>query len=352
MTVSLKSLIEGWEGIGVVSRYDQPTGSWIFIALHDDTLGMPTGGTRMKVYPSPALALQDAMRLAAGMTAKWAAVDLDFGGGKGVIAVPHILEGEERHGLLLRYGQLIESLNGSFGTGVDMGTTPEDMRVIKQATSRVHGVDPETGQTIDPGPFTARGVFAGMRAVVRQAFGTDDLTGRVVHIQGVGDVGAPLARMLKQAGARIVLSDLDTRRAESLAEALGNTEAFEPHTALEAPCDVYAPCAVGATLNAETIPELKCRAVVGSANNQLATREDADRLHERGILYGPDYIVNAGGAIAFGLRGRGIVDEQAIAQRIDGIDTSLTEILKESSASNESPVYAATRVVERKLGKK
>lgn len=351
MTVSLKSLIEGWEGIGVVSRFDQLTGSWIFIALHDDTLGMPTGGTRMKVYPGPALALQDAMRLATGMTAKWAAVDLDFGGGKGVIAVPHILEGEERKGLLRRYGQLIESLNGSFGTGVDMGTTPEDMQVIKESTAYVHGIDSETGHTIDPGPFTARGVFAAMRAVVRQAFGTDDLRGRVVHIQGVGDVGAPLAHMLKEAGARIVLSDLDTRRAESLAEALGSTETFEPHTAFEAPCDVYAPCAVGATLNSETIPELKCRAVVGSANNQLETREDADRLHARGILYGPDYIVNAGGAIAFGLRGRGVVDEDEIAQRIDGIDGSLTEILQESVASGESPVYAATRVVERKLGK-
>jgi leucine dehydrogenase len=261
------------------------------------------------------------------------------------------LEGEERKGLLRRYGQLIESLNGSFGTGVDMGTTPEDMQVIRRSTSYVHGVDSDTGQTIDPGPFTARGVFAAMRAVVRQAFGTDDLRGRVVHIQGVGDVGAPLAHMLKEAGAQIVLSDIDTRRAESLAEVLGGTETFEPHTAFEARCDVYAPCAVGATLNAETIPELKCRAVVGSANNQLETREDADRLHARGILYAPDYIVNAGGAIALGLRGRGIVDDDEIVQRIDRIDTSLTEILQESSVSDESPVYAATRVVERRLGK-
>lgn len=349
MTVSLKSLIEEWEGIGVVMRYDRQTGTWIFIALHDDTLGPPTGGTRMKVYPSPALALRDAMRLGAGMTRKWAAVDLHYGGGKAVLAVPRILQGEERVGLLTRYGRLIESLRGTFGTGVDMGTTPDDMLVISQVTSYVHGVDRETGQTIDPGPFTARGVFAGIRAAVKFAYGSEDMSERVVHVQGLGDVGGPLARMLKKGGAHLVLSDLDTRRAESLAEELGDTEAFEPHTAYAAPCDVYAPCAVGATLNAESIPELKCRVVVGSANNQLQEPEDASRLFERGILYAPDYIVNAGGAIALGLRSQGVTSQSEIHERVDAIGASLAEILIEASAANESPVYTAERVVERRL---
>jgi leucine dehydrogenase len=252
-------------------------------------------------------------------------------------------------GLLTRYGQLLESLHGTFGTGVDMGTTPEDMLTISQVTSHVHGVDRETGRTIDPGPYTARGVFAGIRAAVKQEFGTDDLSGRVIHVQGVGDVGDPLARMLKESGAHLVLSDLDTRRAESLAEELGGTEAFEPHTAYEAPCDIYAPCAVGATLNGESIPELKCRVIVGSANNQLQEPEDAGRLFERGILYAPDYIVNAGGALAFGLRNRGITADAEINERVDAIGTSLTEILTEASAANESPVNAAERAVERRL---
>ncbi len=351
MAVSLQSLIESWEGTGVVVRYDQPTGTWIFIALHDDTLGPPTGGTRMKVYPSPALALEDAMRLGAGMTRKWAAVDCDYGGGKAVLAVPHVLEGEERVGLLSRYGQLLESLHGTFGTGVDMGTTPDDMLLISQFTSRVHGVDRETGKAIDPGPFTARGVFAGIRAAVQHAYGSDDLSGKVVHVQGVGDVGGPLAHMLKAAGAHLVLSDLDMRRAETLAEGLGDTETFEPHTAYEAPCDVYAPCAVGATLNAESIPELKCRVVAGSANNQLKEPEDARRLFDRGILYAPDYIVNAGGALAFGLLNRGITVEAEINERVDAIGASLTGILVEASAANESPVEAAERVVERRLNR-
>jgi leucine dehydrogenase len=340
MAVSLKSLIEEWDGIGVVTKYDQPTGTWMFIALHDDTLGAP---------PSPAVALQDAMRLGAGMTRKWAAVDFDYGGGKAVLALKQPLEGAERVGLLTRYGRLLESLHGAFGTGVDMGTTPEDMLVISQVTSYVHGVDRETGRTIDPGPFTARGVFAGIRAAVKHEYGVDDLRDRVIHIQGVGDVGAPLALMLKEAGAHLVLSDLDTRSAESLAEELGGTETFEPHTAYEAPCDVYAPCAVGATLNAESIPELKCRVIVGSANNQLQEPGDADRLFERGILYAPDYIVNAGGALAFGLRNRGVTAETEVNERVDAIGTSLTEILTEASAANESPVYAAERAVERRL---
>jgi leucine dehydrogenase len=303
----------------------------------------------MKVYPSPAAGLQDAMRLAAGMTRKWAGVDFDYGGGKAVLAVKGQLEGEERAGLLTRYGRLLESLHGAFGTGPDLGTTPEDMLVISQVTSHVHGVDRETGRTIDPGPFTARGVFAGIRAAVKHEYRVDDLTGRVIHVQGVGDVGAPLARMLKESGAQLVLSDLDTRRAESLAEELGGTEAFEPHTAYEAPCDVYAPCAVGATLNGESIPELKCRVIVGSANNQLQDPEDADRLFERGILYAPDYIVNAGGALAFALQNSGITAEAEINERVDAIGTSLSEILAEARAANESPVYAAERAVERRL---
>lgn len=351
MTVSLKSLIEDWKGVGVVVRYDQPTGTWIFIALHNDTLGPCTGGTRMKMYPSPAIALEDAMRLGEGMTYKWAAVDVAFGGGKAVLAVPRPLEGEERTGLLTRYGQLIESLNGTFGTGVDLGTTPDDMLVISRATSYVHGVDRTTGSAIDPGPYTARGVLAGMRAAVRVAFGSDGLRGKVVHIQGVGDVGAPLARMLKDAGADLRFSDIDTRRAEALAEELGGAETFEPHTAYEARCDVYAPCAVGATLNAETIPELKCRVVAGSANNQLASLEDAERLHERGILYAPDYIVNAGGAIAFAMIGQGVTDEAEICERVDAIDGSLTGILAEAARVNESPVHAAQRAVDERLAR-
>ncbi len=349
MALSIKSLIESWEGVGVVMRYDQPTGTWIFIALHDDTLGMPSGGTRMKTYPSPAAALRDAMRLAEGMTHKWAAVDIPFGGGKAVLATAGLLSPGDRQGLLRRYGRLLASLNGSFGTGVDLGTTPEDMLVIGTETKYVHGVDPTAGTSIDPGPFTAAGVFAGIKAAVKHVFGSDTLAGRVIHVQGVGDVGQPLARQLKVAGARLILSDIDTSRAQTLAEELGTTETFEPHTAYEAACDVYAPCAVGGTLNSETIPELKCRIVAGSANNQLEAPEHAMQLHDRGILYAPDYIVNAGGAVALAMIGQGETDEARIMARVGQIGRSLSEILVEAASRNESPTYAAARVVAKRL---
>jgi leucine dehydrogenase len=349
MALSIKALIEGWNGVGVVMRFDQPTGTWMFIAIHNNTLGVATGGTRMKVYPSPAAALLDAMRLAEGMTRKWAAVDFNFGGGKAVLAIPKSLEEEERQGLLRRYGRLLESLNGSFATGEDLGTTPEDMAVIGQETTYVHGVDREAWTAADPGPYTASGVFAGIKAAVKHLFGTEDLTGRVVHVQGVGDVGEPLARELKEAGADLLLSDLDSKRAESLAEQLGQCETFEPHTAYEAPCDVYAPCAVGATLNKETIAELKCRIVAGSANNQLQEPEDAELLHGRGILYTPDYIVNAGGAVAFAMMSQGVTDQTVINDRVLGIGSSLAGVLEEARERNESPVHAAERIVARKL---
>ena len=349
MALSLKSLMESWKGIGTVIRFDEETGTWIFIALHDDTLGPPTGGTRMKTYSSAAAGLRDAMRLAEGMTNKWAVVDFDKGGGKAVLAIPRRLRGAEREGLLRRYGRLLESLNGTFYTGVDLGTSPQDMRLIAEETEFVHGVDRELGVTVDPGPYTARGVFAGIRAAVKKAYGSPALKGRTVHVQGVGDVGDPRARMLKDAGAHLILTDLDTKRAEKLASELGGMETLEPHTAYEARCDVYAPCAVGGTLNEETIPELRCRIVAGSANNQLESAEDAVRLHQRDIIYAPDYIVNAGGAIAFGMMGRGVKDDEEILSRVSHIETALGEIFKEAEARKESPVHAALRVVAKRL---
>ncbi len=349
MAHSIKSLIETWDGIGVVIRYDAETETWIFVALHSDRLGAPSGGTRMKVYSGPAAGLRDAMRLARGMTHKWAAVGLDHGGGKAVLALSRPLQPDERTGLLRRYGQLINSLHGSFGTGPDLGTTPDDMIVIAQETEYVHGVDRAAGTCIDPGPFTAMGVFAGIKASVQHVFGSGDLTGRVVHVQGVGDVGDPLARLLKEAGADLILSDLDTRRAERLSEELGGSEVFEPHTAYGAACDVYAPCAVGGTLNSETIPELKCRIVAGSANNQLESPEHSQALHDRGILYAPDYIVNAGGAVALGLITRGEKDREILRARVNQIEQSLLEILEEAAKRDESPVQAAAQIVAKRL---
>lgn len=350
MNYDLQALMERWDGLSVVCRYDHPTQTWVFICMHDNTLGPCTGGTRMKVYPKPGEGLLDGMRLAEGMTNKWAAIDVAAGGGKAVLAVERPLEGEERRGLLLRYGKLIQSLGGGFRTGEDMGTSTEDMQVIAEAADYVHGFHPEDGSKIDPSPFTARAVFAGIRSAVAQVLKGEGLRGRTVLIQGVGSVGANLGLFLKEAGAELLVSDIDEPRCQRVADQLEaklvpNSEVYA------APCDVYAPCAVGATLNPETVPQLQCRIVAGSANNQLAAPGDATRLMERGIVYVPDYIINAGGALAFSLLDQGIGDTEVLLEKMDVIGESVTEILQEAASKNESPVVAAQRRVDRTLAK-
>ena len=348
MDKDVKALIESWDGEAVVTRFDRATGTWIFIALHDSTLGRPTGGSRMKVYPALADGLRDAMRLAEGMTDKWAGLGIGFGGGKGVMALAEPLTGERRVGLLQRYGALIESLCGTFTTGADLGTTADDMAVIASACRHVMGVDYDTMTSTDPGPYTAFGVFCGLKATVAQVFGSDDFEGRSILIQGLGGVGAPLARSLASDGANLLLSDLDTSRAETVARELDG-RVIASNEVYSTPCDVYAPCAVGATVNAQTIPQLACRIVAGSANNQLLEAEDAERLHRKGILYAPDYIINAGGALAFSLMKDGERDEATLLRRVEGIGSAVTDILQEAAASDVSPLTAARHRVARIL---
>lgn len=347
MSTQLSSLIESFDGLGVISRFDRQTGTWIFISLHDDSLGRMTGGTRMQHYPDPADGLLDSMRLAQGMTHKWAALGLQFGGAKAVLALSHTLVGEERRGLLERYGRLLESLSGVFATGEDMGTTPEDFEIIAAQTRWVHGLHPKTHKKIDPGPFTARGVFAGMRAAALETF-SDGLRGKRVLIQGAGHVGGRLVGLLHQEGAEILVSDLNERTAAAAAGPVGGT-VVSPEVVYETDCDVYSPCAVGATLNSETIPQLRCSLVAGSANNQLATPEDAERLHQRGIAYAPDYIINAGGALAFALLQQGEHDFDVLMQRMEDVGTTVSEVLREAGERHESPVISANRRVARTL---
>lgn len=350
VTKGMAELIREWDGLAVVVRHDPAAEAWIFIALHDATLGSPTGGCRMQVYPAPEDGLRDALRLARGMTRKWAGVGLEVGGGKSVMALSRPLEEEERRGLLLRFARLVDALGGGYWGGEDLGTTPEDMAFLARETRYVHGIDRGGGEpvAVDPGPFTARGVLAGIRAAVAEVFGGPELEGRSVLIQGVGDVGRPLAGLLRDEGATVVLSDLDPERAEAAAAELG-ASVVAAADVYATQCDVFAPCAVGAVLNRETIPRLRCRIVAGSANNQLDDEEaDAARLLERGILYAPDYIVNAGGAIALGYMAKDRGEEE-ILRRVDAIRDTLREILAEARERGESPLDAAARRVERVL---
>ncbi len=337
---TLEQQIEGWDGECVVVRFDRPTGTWIFIAVHDRTLGMAMGGCRMKVYPAPVDGLRDAQRLAAGMTLKWAGIEFPLGGGKAVLAVPDPLTGPDREGLFLRYGELVEGLGGLYGTGVDLGTTPDDMSVIGRRTTRVAGRRVEDGGAGDPGPWTALGVYEGMRAAAERVLGSPDLDGRTVVIQGVGGVGRPLAETLADAGARVIVTDVLENRAREVAEVVGGT-VVSPADAYATECDIFAPCAVGATLNQGTIPRLRCAVVAGSANNQLDTDEDADNLAERGIVYVPDFIINAGGAVAHGILEFLDWPDSEVEPRVRRIGQTVGEVLDRASADGTTPQAAA-----------
>ena len=346
----LLGVLHDWDGVGVVVRRDGPTGAWIFVVLDDDTLGPATGGCRMKTYPRIEDALQDGLRLARGMTWKWAAMDFPFGGGKSVLAVPRELEGDERRGLLRRFGSLLNSLGGRYGTGADLGTTTEDMRTIAEVSPYVIGVHGRSEGPMDPSPFTALGVFSGIRAAMRHVEGEATLEGRSVLVQGVGAVGGPLARRLAEAGARVLISDIDAARARRAADEIGAQAV--PHEGVQStPCDVYAPCAVGGILNADSVPRLRCRIVAGAANNQLATPADADRLAGRDILYAPDFVINGGGAMAFTLIYRGEEEERELERQVRSIGRRIGSILDEAETEGVTPLDAAMRYVHRVLAR-
>ncbi|HET6638678.1 MAG TPA: Glu/Leu/Phe/Val dehydrogenase dimerization domain-containing protein [Gemmatimonadota bacterium] len=331
----------------MVCRRDAQARAWIFLAIHDTTLGPAVGGTRLRAYASPAAALEDAMRLAQAMTDKWAVLDLPFGGGKCVIAPDEPLGVEARAALFLRYGHLLESLRGAFYSGVDVGVSPADMAVVARATRHVHGVDFADGSTVDPGPYTARGVLHAIEASLEVAFGNPDPAGRTVLVQGVGDVGRPLAGLLAEAGARVLVSDIDTERADGVAAEIGG-RSVAADAALETACDVFAPCAIGGILDGASVDRLDCRIVAGSANAQLAEPRVADRLHERGIVYAPDFVANGGGAAALGLIALG-EDESVARRKVDGIGDTVRAIFREAEAAGEPPLRAARRIVERRL---
>jgi leucine dehydrogenase len=258
-----------------------------------------------------------------------------------VLAVPELPSGEARTRLLRRYGKLVDSLGGSYRTAGDMNISPADLDVVAETCRWVYGTTSGGG---DSGRGTARGVMHGIRATVEHVFGTPGLAGRSVLVQGVGAVGATLARELAEAGARVIVSDVDEARA-----AATGCETVPLEQALATEVDVYSPCAVGGTLNAETIPLLACRAVAGCANNQLAEPADADRLHERGILYAPDYVVNAGGIIQLiGLEDEGW-EEPQLEERLTGIGDTLRTLFAEADAEKITPAEAADRMVQRRL---
>jgi glutamate dehydrogenase/leucine dehydrogenase len=339
--VDFESLLAGWDGEHAVIRRDDESGAWMFVCVHSTVLGPAGGGTRMRVYPAPPEGLADAMRLSGAMTWKMAAAGMPRGGGKAVLAVPELPTGEARKRLLRRYGELVGSLGGSYRTAGDMNITPEDLDVVAETCPWVYGT---TGRGGNSGRGTARGALHAIRATVEHVFGSPDLAGRSVLVQGAGAVGAVLARELTEAGARVLVSDVDETRA-----AATGCDTVPVDAVYETEVDVYSPCAVGGTLNEESIPRLACRAVAGCANNQLAEPDDAERLHERGILYAPDYIVNAGGIIQLiGLEDEGW-DEAQLQEGLARIGNTLRALFAEADSEGITPFEAADRLVRRRL---
>jgi leucine dehydrogenase len=339
--MDFEGLLASWDGEHAVARHDAESGAWMFVCLHSTVRGPAGGGTRMRVYPAPADGLADAMRLSAAMTRKMAAAGMPRGGGKAVLAVPELPAGEPRKRLLRRYGELVASLGGSYRTAGDMNISPEDLDVVAETCPWVYGTTRGGGNS---GRGTARGGLHAIRATVEHVFGSPELAGRSVLVQGAGSVGAVLARELADAGAQVLVSDVDEQRA-----AATGCETVPPGRALEAEVDVYSPCAVGGTLSAESIPRLACRAIAGCANNQLAEPQDTDRLRERGILYAPDYVVNAGGIVQLiGLEDEGW-DEAQLEARLAGIGETLRTLFTEADAEGITPTEAADRLVRRRL---
>ncbi len=343
----MEEIIKGWAGEHIVVRHDAESTAWIFIAVHSSKLGPPTGGTRMQSDPDRRAALRDAMRLAEGMTSKWAVLGVKRGGGKGVIDIPADLQRPARERLLRSYGRLIERLAGGFETGPDMGSGPAEMDIVARETTHVFGKSEGNGGGGDPGPYTALGVFSGIRALCGHALGTDDLSGRTVFVQGAGHVGGPLIRRLLDAGAQVTFCDTDPQRIADL-ESLG-CRAVPPDLAYDQEVDVFAPCAMGGVLNPETIGRLRCRIVAGSANNQLGAPADAERLRERGIVYAPDYVINAGGAIFLpGREGKGL-PIAALEEQIRDIGATLLKIVQHSDKDGISSAEAARRLADAAL---
>ena len=345
----MESQLRQWDGEEVMIRFDRPTCAWIIIAIHNTRLGTGTGGTRMKHYSDLPEAMQDAMKLAEGMSYKYAVANFPRGGAKAVIALPEDFDIHERPNLLRRYGKLVGQLGGLFETGPDVGTSTDDMDIISETGDPyIFCRTPARGGAGDSGPATALGVLSGMQAVCEQLFSDPSLEGKRVLVQGVGSVGKPLIRLLLEAGAEVLFSEIDEKAVTHFRDEKG-LKFIHPVKIFDTPCDIFAPCALGGILNKDTIPGLKCLAVAGGANNQLAEAADAERLWGRQILYAPDYAINIGGAMAIiGIEAMGWSQTEADAN-VKSVRQTLNHIFAIAKTEAINTDVAARRIARSRL---
>ncbi len=333
-----------------VHFFDDPkTGLKAIIAVHSTHLGPAAGGCRYWTYASDAEALTDALRLSRGMSYKNAMAGLPVGGGKAVILKDAAKPKSEA--LLEAFGDAVNTLGGRYVTAEDVGISDADMVVASRRTKFVSGLPVAGGQAGgNPGPSTAEGVFRGIRAAVRHKLGKDGFDGVHVAIQGLGSVGYALAGKLAAAGAKLTVADIDEGRAWRAAAEFGGQQVSVDEI-MRTQADVLAPCALGAILNERTIPQLNVAVVAGAANNQLATAEDGARVFERGILYAPDYVINAGGIINVMAEYLGDGDADAVLARIARIEGRLADIFAEADSTRTPTDQVADRMAQKLIGR-
>jgi leucine dehydrogenase len=326
----------------VVFSYDPTSGYKGIMAIHNTTLGPALGGTRFWNYQSDEEALIDVLRLARGMTYKAAVAGLNLGGGKAVIiGDPRTTR---REMIFRAHGRFVESLGGRYYTAEDVGTSVEDMDYVMMETEHVTGV---AGGSGDPSPVTAYGTYRGIKACAQEKFGSDSLSGMTVAVQGTGHVGYFLCKFLSEEGAKLVVTDIDQERVQRIVDEYGAT-ATAPDQIYAVEAEVFAPCALGAVVNDDTIPQFKFEIIAGAANNQLAQERHGDQLHKRNILYAPDYVINAGGLINVYGELNDWTPDQATRKAGEIYDT-LMQIF-ELAKDNGLPTYeAADRVAERRI---
>ena len=323
----------------VVATGDR-SGLTITVALHSSVLGSALGGCRVWQYDHWSEATADALRLSSAMTRKNSVAGLDAGGGKSVIMVPRgeKLDGQRRHNALLDLGDIVEMLGGAYRTAEDVGTTEQDMAVVRQRTEHVVGLPAEDGGAGEPAGGTALGVFASIAPTLEEAFGDGEISGKHFVLSGLGQVGSRLARMIADAGGTLSVTDIAPAK-RALADEIG-AEWIAPDAALTTQGDVFIPAGLGGVLTEETIRSLPVRAVVGPANNPIGRTSDADLLAQRGIVYAPDFVVNAGGVIHLEGVGAGLTEEQ-IESRLRGVGDTLRGVYTQASERDVTPLAAA-----------
>ena len=330
----------------VVFCHDKQSGLSAIIAIHNTTLGSALGGTRLWNYASHQDAVVDALRLSRGMTYKAAISGLNLGGGKAVIIADPKMKSEA---LWRRYGKFVNSLNGKYITAEDVNTAARDMEYIALETKHVTGVPEYMGGSGDPSPFTAYGVFIGMKAAAKKQFGSEDLTGKKVMVQGVGHVGQYLVGHLVNAGAKVYITDIDAQKIKQTVDAHRNVEVIDAKGMWDVAFDIYAPCALGATINDDSISKMNCAVIAGAANNQLADETiHGNKLIEKGIVYAPDFLINAGGLINVGAELDGY-NRERVMNNVEKIFDRTLEIFNYAEAEKMHVQGAAIKLAEKRI---